>query len=240
MNVKVTIIAQDLAKKIKHNIYPIGSFLPSEHQLMELYGASRETVRKALEELLSLGIIQKIKGKGSIVLDYSRYALPISGITSFAELNQTLGMQASTQVLTFEKCTHLPDTFKKFFPEEKNSTGFHLERLRIIDNLPEVLDCDYLLDPPINDLPQKAAEGSLYKYLEDELKLNISYATKEITILKATQRIKDLLQLDENLVVLVASRNYLADTTKFELTLSFHRPDKFRFVDFARRKKINI
>ena len=207
---------------------------------MDLYGASRETIRKALNSLTDLGLIQKIRGKGSIVLNLDRYTFPISGITSFAELNNQLGLKAETKVLLLQKEDKLPAQFIKYFSEEENSIGFHLERLRLIDGQADVLDCDYLLSPPVDSLPREYAETSIYDYLENKQKLDISYATKEISVCKVDKRIQDLLQLDNDLAVLVASRNYLANTTKFQLTLSYHRPDKFKFVDFARRKKIKL
>lgn len=240
MQSKSEIIAQDLADKIKHKLYEPDSYLPSENQLTTLYGTSRETVRRALEQLTELGLIQKIKGKGSLVLNLDRYTFPISGVTSFAELNSSLHLNAETKVLQLDKCKKLPEQFIPYFKEEENSSGIHLERLRLIDNQPDVLDCDYLLDPPIENIPRKAAQTSLYQYLEKELGLSISYATKEITVIKADDHIADLLELKDKTVVLVASRNYLEDTTKFELTLSYHRPDKFKFVDFARRKQIKL
>lgn len=237
---KVGVIAQDLVDKIKHQQYQPGDYLPSEHQLMDLYSASRETIRKALNSLTDLGLIQKIRGKGSIVLNLDRYTFPISGITSFAELNNQLGLKAETKVLLLQKEDKLPAQFIKYFSEEENSIGFHLERLRLIDGQAAVLDCDYLLSPPVDSLPRESAETSIYDYLENKQKLDISYATKEISVCKVDKRIQDLLQLDNDLAVLVASRNYLANTTKFQLTLSYHRPDKFKFVDFARRKKIKL
>lgn len=237
---KVGVIAQDLVDKIKHQQYQPGDYLPSEHQLMDLYGASRETIRKALNSLTDLGLIQKIRGKGSIVLNLDRYTFPISGITSFAELNNQLGLKAETKVLLLQKEDKLPAQFIKYFSEEESSIGFHLERLRLIDGQADVLDCDYLLSPPVDSLPREYAETSIYDYLENKQKLDISYATKEISVCKVDKRIQDLLQLDNDLAVLVASRNYLANTTKFQLTLSYHRPDKFKFVDFARRKKIKL
>ncbi|AXQ19553.1 trehalose operon repressor [Lactobacillus johnsonii] len=237
---KVGVIAQDLVDKIKHQQYQPGDYLPSEHQLMDLYSASRETIRKALNSLTDLGLIQKIRGKGSIVLNLDRYTFPISGITSFAELNNQLGLKAETKVLLLQKEDKLPAQFIKYFSEEENSIGFHLERLRLIDGQADVLDCDYLLSPPVDSLPRESAETSIYDYLENKQKLDISYATKEISVCKVDKRIQDLLQLDNDLAVLVASRNYLANTTKFQLTLSYHRPDKFKFVDFARRKKIKL
>ena len=39
-------------------------------------------------------------------------------------------------------------------------------------------------------------------------------------------------------LVCVRSYTYLDDATLFEYTISKHRPDKFRFVDFTRRSEI--
>ena len=47
-------------------VYPPHTLLPSEKQLIDIYGASRETIRKALNLLRSTGYIQKKQGKGSI------------------------------------------------------------------------------------------------------------------------------------------------------------------------------
>ncbi|GAA3630880.1 trehalose operon repressor [Lactobacillus hamsteri] len=237
---KSDIIAQDIAAKIQHHQFKAGEFLPSESQLTTLYGSSRETVRKALNQLTALGLIQKIRGKGSIVLNLEKYSFPISGISSFAELNKSLGMHAQTKVITLKKMADMPELFKEKFPEQKKQAGFYLERLRMVNDEPAVLDCDYLFTPPINDLPKEAAERSIYDYIENELKLDISYATKVITVEKINNDFQKLLQLDDSLAVLVASHNFLSDTTLFQLTLSFHNPQKFKFTDFARRQKIKL
>lgn len=237
---KSDLIAQDLASKIRHQQFKHGEFLPGENQLAELYGSSRETVRKALEQLTSLGLIQKIKGKGSIVLNLEKYSFPISGISSFAELNKSLGMNAKTELLTYQKMSDLPSIFKEHFPEQKKQAGIYLERLRLINDEPEVLDCDYLFNPPVEKLPKEEAKKSIYAYLENKLGFDISYATKTITVEKINNDLQQKLQLDDQLAVLIASRNFLADTTLFQLTLSFHNPQKFKFIDFARRQKIKL
>lgn len=116
---KVSAIAQDLVDKIKHQQYKPGEYLPSEHQLMDLYGASRETIRKALTSLTDLGLIQKIRGKGSIVLNLDRYTFPISGISSFAELNNQLGLKAETKVLLLQKEDHCQLALSNIFLKKK-------------------------------------------------------------------------------------------------------------------------
>lgn len=237
---KADLIAADLAAKIRHHQFQAGDYLPSENHLVELYGSSRETVRKALANLNDLGMIQKIKGKGSIVLDLDRYAFPLSGITSFAELNHSLSMRAKTEVLRLEEMDDVPELMRDHFSHVETHRGFYLQRLRIIDGEPAVLDCDYLFNPPVSKLPASAAQKSLYAYLENQLKLDISYGVKEITYSHIKADIQKALRLDHPNAILVASRNFLADTTPFQLTLSFHNPDKFKFVDFARRQKIKF
>ena len=50
------------------------------------------------------------------------------------------------------------------------------------------------------------------------------------------QRIMKLLDMgDYNMVVVVKSHTYLENNTLFQCTESRHRPDKFRFVDLAKR-----
>lgn len=237
---KAELITRDLAGKIHHNQYQPGTFLPSENELIELYGASRGTVRKALDTLMNLGLIQKIKGKGSIVLKLDRYAFPISGITSFQELNRALGMDASTDVVTFETCQTIPEPLASRFEQYQDQPGYYVERLRTIDGQPEVLDCDYLFNPPITGLTKEIAAHSFYDYIENDLNLTISYATKEITVENIAPQHQQRLQLPSPTAVLVTSANYLDDTTIFQLTISYHNPAKFKFTDFARRQKISF
>jgi GntR family histidine utilization transcriptional repressor len=47
--------------------WPDGGRVPSEHELMELLGASRMTVHRALRELSSEGVLNRIQGVGSFV-----------------------------------------------------------------------------------------------------------------------------------------------------------------------------
>lgn len=48
----------DLEQKILAKEYPPHSLLPSENQLIKIYGVSRETIRKALNLLTTEGYIQ--------------------------------------------------------------------------------------------------------------------------------------------------------------------------------------
>ena len=61
-------IAQDVRQRIVDGDLSPGEMLPSEHQLVELYGASRGTVRAALALLSEEGVIESVRGRGRRVV----------------------------------------------------------------------------------------------------------------------------------------------------------------------------
>lgn len=56
-----------ILNKIECKEYTPGCTLPTEQELVEQYGTSRTTIRKAMDELAQEGIVQKIQGKGTFV-----------------------------------------------------------------------------------------------------------------------------------------------------------------------------
>lgn len=235
--VKYQAIYKDLLEKIESGYYKINTYLPTEENLSEIYDASRDTIRKSLNMLLQSGYIQKIKGKGSLILDYNRIDFPVSGITSFKELEKAIQGEIKTYVNIFLQ-SEITEDIKDHLSMDRGKI-YHIERIREIDNEKVILDIDYLNGEIIKDLTVENAENSIYEYIEKDLGLTISFAKKEITVVKANNREKSLLDMkDFDLLVCVKSYTYLDDGRLFEYTISKHRPDKFRFVDFARRNGI--
>lgn len=75
---KFRVIYDQLAKRIEQGEWQDKGILPSEHELSLMYDTSRETVRKALNILVQNGYIQKIRGKGSVLLNREN-AIPSLG-----------------------------------------------------------------------------------------------------------------------------------------------------------------
>ena len=136
-------IFADLEQKILNGVYPANTLLPSESQMMEKYHVSRETVRKALSLLRNAGYIQKKQGKGSIVLDLHRFDFPISGLTSFKELQDKFNMESQTEVISIKKIAVSPDLSEKTgWPVA--AEVWKLVRRRLINGDPSIIDIDYL------------------------------------------------------------------------------------------------
>lgn len=231
-------IYHDLSGKIRKKTIAAGELLPSESELGSQYTASRETIRKALALLSRNGYIQKIQGKGSIVLDVSRFDFPVSGLTSFQELATHSEEEWQTKV--HQLVLMKPDkSLRQMMGIEADRNVWKVIRTRTVGGETVILDKDYLLQDVVPMLTADICEHSLYDYIENELNLKIGFAKKQITVEPASEEDKQYLSLTDLLcVVVVRSLVYMDNTQLFQFTESRHRADKFRFVDFARREHL--
>lgn len=231
-------IAQDLSTKIKTNFYQVGTYLPSEYDLANHYGVSRETIRKAQNMLLASGYIQKQRGKGAIVLDHERFSFPISGLTSYKEIQTEQGFQTQTQVVLNERIK-APEFLLGEDDIQADEWFIHLVRCRKIAGTTEIIDEDFLRESIVGPISNSIGEDSIYSYFEDELGLIISFASKEIIATQADDYDQKYLKLSAtDHIIRVNSYVYLGNAQFFQYTSSHHRLDKFRFAEFARRRSI--
>lgn len=236
MNNKFIRIYEDIAARIRTGEIEAGTLLPSELDLSESYQTSRETIRKALKMLSEEGYIQKIQGKGSIVLDIRKIDFPISGLVSFKELAKKMGHRAKTYVKVFEEKKVDQTLFKKI-NFGLNEKVWEIRRVRQVDGEHVILDKDHISQRLIPGLSKAICNDSIFEYIEEELGLTISFAKKEILVEEPTAEDRELLDLEGfHNVVVVRSQVYLENASQFQFTEARHRPDKFRFVDFARRR----
>lgn len=67
-------IADEVEADITSGRLPVGARLAGEHEMCELYGVSRNTVRHAVALLRDRGLVQTMPGKGSYVIRSRRPA----------------------------------------------------------------------------------------------------------------------------------------------------------------------
>lgn len=224
-----------LLEQIENKKLQEGDKLPSEKELMEKYNMSRDTVRKALNMLVQDGHIEKAKGKVATVASRNQFNFPISAIKSFKELH--VGIENSTYVENLEIVKGEKEIIKKL-GISKDEEYFKLIRIRKIEGERIIIDKDYIPRKYVANIPLKAAQDSLYEYLENDLGMKISHCTKEITVHKVTDEDRELLDMkDFDMVVVVKSFTYLEGGHLFQYTEARHRPDKFKFIDYAYREK---
>jgi GntR family transcriptional regulator, trehalose operon transcriptional repressor len=238
MEKKYTVIYNDIVGRIEAGEISLDSLLPSEHELKDQYQTSRETIRKALNLLSQNGYIQKVRGKGSVVIKSGKVDFPVSGLVSFKELADKMGVKPRTTVHKFSLVK--PDEYiKQQLNLSSKDLVWEIYRVRELAGENVIFDIDYLNKQQVPTLTKEICENSIYEYLENEIGLKISFAKKEIIVEEPSETDKKLLDLEGfHNIIIIKNYVYLEDATLFQYTESRHRPDKFRFVDFARRNHL--
>ena len=100
------------------------------------------------------------------------------------------------------------------------------------------MDINHFVSEYIPGLTSEIAAGSIYKYIEKELGLHISYSQRVIEVQPCTEDDRKYLDLNgTDYVVVVKNFTHLYDGSQFEYTESRHRLDIFHFSDVARENK---
>lgn len=230
-------IYQDLSGKIINGEYKEGTQLPSENLLVKRYGVSRETVRKALSLLQTNGYIQKLKGKGSIVIYNQAMNFPVSKLISFEEIKHSLNMDYNTVVESFETVSAKDHkTVQEALNLSDDTELYRVVRSRRDKDRVNIVDTDYFIKSMMPGLNEEIAQHSIYDYIEKRLGLMISYSNKAITFEPMTD--DDLELFQETMppyAAVVRSVVHLEDASAFQYNVSKHRASEFKFVDFSRR-----
>ncbi|HEP1824305.1 TPA: GntR family transcriptional regulator [Streptococcus suis] len=226
----------DIKEKIEQNIWQANQEMPTENELMEIYSYSKDTIHKALSLLEMDGYIQKRQGRNSIILDHNLVRKPfVSELKTVSELNRSAHHQVQTELTNLYIVQGQPEVMKELEVDEKTDL-YRVSRVRTIDGERLEYEISYFDRRIVPYLSKEVAESSIYKYLENDLGLEISHSRREISFRFANEEEKSLLDLaDYDMVVSVTSTTYLADGRPFQYGTITYRPDKVTFVSMAKR-----
>jgi GntR family transcriptional regulator, trehalose operon transcriptional repressor len=237
--IKYLEIYNDLKSKIERNVYAFQQLLPSENTLIKQYTCSRNTVRRAIANLVSDGYVQTIHGQGVRVIfqELKQKEYLFGGIETFKESSIRNKNNFRTDVVYFEERV-VDEQLKQITSFPIGIEIYHLQRVRYLDEKPLIIDCNYFRKDILKDLTKKIAEDSIYEYMENELKEKIITTKRMMTVERINELDKTYLNLqDYNCVAVVTNFTYNADGVMFEFTKSRHTPDSFVFFDQAQRIK---
>lgn len=229
---KYRVIYQDILNQLAKQQYRPGDLLPSDRRYMIKYQVSRETVRKALKLLANNGYIQRLQGKGSIVIDRRHFRFPLTQIESYSEMVRNDGLNSQNIILAMEEVM-VPEVFA---PVSSQVAATQISRMRVINGESLIIDHDYVLKSQVAQIPLVWAQKSLFGYLEGICKFKIDYAVKTLTVETANEFDQKHLQVSAKMpMVVIRSRTHLGDNSIISYTESRHRADRFSSVVFARR-----
>lgn len=230
-------IFQDLKQKIESGVYEPQTALPTEYQLIDLYGCSRNTVRRAVQELSDLGYVQSIHGKGVIVIYQKRpgQEFSLDTVESLKEAADRNHKQYSTKVLHFAQM-QIDEKLSKKTGFPVGADVYYVQRVRYFDNQAVIMDNNWFLKSIVKNLTPEICTESVYEYMENTLGESIVTSKRRLTVEKVTQIDEKYLNLGGyDCIACVTSQTFNADGIMFEYTQSRHRPDQFSFSMQAKR-----
>ena len=199
-----------------NGFYEEGSLLPSENELCTVHNMARPTVRHALDSLVKDGLILKKQGKGSIV----RKPVRNIGILSIAGTASAIGVRyLKTDILQKPVIKTWDDDFPFELSELEQEAGcVYMERLRYVDDAPVFYDINHLTNINIPRITNRSFENkSLFDILRQNYRIEILGGEQKLKAIKATSKIKKLLNLKSGQPVLYIERKLTTNKEGFNI-----------------------
>src|SRR5699024_252235 len=224
-----------LKQRIEQNILD-GIYIekiPSEREIMDEFYVSRSTVRQAITELVSEGVLDKRPGRGTFI-SMKLIEDWLGNLSSTSETIQRMGMEPGAKLIQSE-VVELPAPLKKITGITK---AFHFKRVRYADQTPMGIENHYY---PIH-LGKKIRtydlnKVTLYDLLELQLGIHTFEADQIIKAGNATKEDASLLGISPGESMLIANRKLVDVHGKFvEFEHAFYRADMYSFKIKLSRK----
>jgi GntR family transcriptional regulator len=225
-----SIIASQAEARIRSGAWQVGTRLPPERELCRELEVSRATLRQALDELEGRGLITRHQGRGTFVAR-ARVQTPLSGFFSIMEALRARGLEVTTRVLRIE----VVDASRQVAADLARMPGdpiVHIERLRVADGEPLVLERSHL---PLDLFPGLTGADlehrSLYDILRDDHGRTVMEAVETIEPVILTPHECGLLAVPRHTPAILTRRITRDDQGDVvELGQALLRGDRSRFL----------
>lgn len=224
-------IVEDITKKIGDGFYVIGHAIPTETELTNIYKVSRITIRRALQDLISSGLIFTKQGKGTFVAK-PKAIQNLNNVSNWAQTIKALGMEPYTEEVKFEE---MPAN-----TEIKNKLNIELgikitkiERIRYADNEPMCIMTNFLISDMVPNIIEIDLRGSisLYEILENKYNFVLKSAIETVEAKNANAFESDILKVAKNKALLNVTRlTYNNNDIPIEIVKTISRGDRYSYT----------
>jgi GntR family transcriptional regulator len=213
---------------------PAGSPVPPERTLSVEFGASRTTVRQALQELVLEGRVVRIQGKGTFVAKPK--LVQELRLTSYTEDMRAQGLEPTSTLLEIGYVL-ADEVLSERLAIKLRARVLRIERLRLANGEPMAIEATHLSAKRFPGLRrQLERSNSLYAALSEKYGVRLLDAEETIETVPAPPREAHLLGTDVGVPLLLLSRHSRSDDGQpIEYVRSLYRGDRYKFVAHLRR-----
>lgn len=130
--------------KIKNGEYAIGSQIPPEAELARTFSVSRVTANKAVTELSLMGILERVRGKGSFVCSTETVETPSQAFSAVMKINTT--RRRAHELTQFRMLPSCPELAERI-GVDSNETFYEIVRSNLDEEGSYVASWDYTYIP---------------------------------------------------------------------------------------------
>jgi len=195
-------IAEYLRRQLRQKKMRWGDLLTTDERVQEAFGVSRATARKAIDELVDEGLVERITGKGTFVIE-PRLQVPLPAMLSFTEELERRGMRPGTRVISVGWVTATEPAVQAL-NLEVGMRVLRLERVRYADDQPILQTID-VLPERLGIGPGEDFSRSLYKLMESR-GIQLAECQNIIEAAVTDHRLSELLQVRKGVPILALRR----------------------------------
>ncbi|WP_341776313.1 GntR family transcriptional regulator [Staphylococcus hyicus] len=185
-------IAQQIRSMLEDGVYQAGDRLPNIEQLKMKYCVSKSTVIKALETLEKNGYIYQSRGSGIFVRSPKRSGY-INLFTSNGFTDDLKHHTVTSRVLEVQNIKHPNEEIRHQLHLNEHDAVYYVKRVRYIDGVVLCIEHAYFSQKLVPYMSEDIAKGSIFQYLEDNLKIKIGYSDIYFHVDTLTEEEADLL-----------------------------------------------
>ena len=205
---------------------PPGTRMPTEADFQKKFGVSRSVVRQALSALTNDHLIQRGRGRGSVVAPQHEHHRAVQKMSGLSAQFSSSGDSVTTEVISLDRVAD---------PRAENALGtsdlLFLNRRRNIDGEPIAIIHTWLprrLVPGVE--AQDLVDSSLHETLRHRYRLPITAGHRQVRAVSATEELSDALGVRPDAPLLVLEGTSCDDQGNvIEYFCTWHRADRVIF-----------
>lgn len=198
----------EIYNQIKAGVYKEGERIPPEMQLIDIYHISRVTVRKAIQQLVDDQILVKKHGKGTFVKTHVHTERIFAG-GSFTDTCLRMNAKPSTKIIECKLCAGEKNILELL--NHDTSPVIEITRLRLVDDIPCIVEVDYFPDNYTFLLENDLSQSSLLKMVQTETGQISSRFEDHFSIMYANKLYAKLLDTQVGTPLLEVTQSVMSD-----------------------------
>ena len=227
-------IADRLRLRLNSSDYNIGSPLPGEKALAKEFGVARMTIRKALDLLVSWGLVERRHGSGTFVARKDVHH-ETTNLTGLVEVLRQQGKEVQSKVLQFEVMP-APPAIASQLRIQVDERIYFSRRVRYVDGKPLMLEDSFMPVKLFRNLSLAHLEGSKFDYIEKECGITISGNYESLTPVLADKQLAGYMNLPEQTPLLRITSLSYSDSGEFlNYSVMFRNTSDYQ-VDYHLRR----